>query len=117
MSDCPLLCAMLCRYATHIFDGLDDWPTHIHYITNKGTTGWQGRSEELPYLQELRAAGNPSPLLRVAERWLREELKDPQYQEEESGQAAIARRDPMQNSLNSAGGFAAGRMAAYDFIG
>lgn len=26
-------------YATHIFDGLDDWPTHLHYITYKGTSG------------------------------------------------------------------------------
>jgi len=23
-------------YATHIFDGLDDWPTHIHYLNNQG---------------------------------------------------------------------------------
>lgn len=23
-------------YATHIFDGLDDWPSHLHFITNKG---------------------------------------------------------------------------------
>ena len=28
-------------YATHIFDGLDEWPTHIHYLNYKGTTGWQ----------------------------------------------------------------------------
>lgn len=28
-------------YATHIFDGLDDWPTHMHYLTNTHTTGWQ----------------------------------------------------------------------------
>lgn len=30
-------------YATHIFDGLDDWPTHLHYLCNKGHTGWQVR--------------------------------------------------------------------------
>jgi len=23
-------------YATHIFDGLDDWPSHLHYITHDG---------------------------------------------------------------------------------
>ena len=30
-------------YATHIFDGLDDWPTHLHYLCNKVVregTGW-----------------------------------------------------------------------------
>lgn len=31
-------------YATHIFDGLDDWPTHLHYLCNKGHTGWQVRT-------------------------------------------------------------------------
>jgi hypothetical protein len=25
-------------YATHIFDGLDDWPSHLHYIANEGTS-------------------------------------------------------------------------------
>ena len=103
-------------YATHIFDGLDDWPSHIHYLTNKGVTGWQGKADDHPYLQELRAVGDPSPLLRVAERWLRSELQDPTYAEAESGQAALIERDPMQNASNSAGGFSAGRMAAYDFI-
>jgi len=28
-------------YATHIFDGLDDWPTHLTYFTGEGKTGWQ----------------------------------------------------------------------------
>lgn len=104
-------------YATHIFDGLDDWPTHIHYLTNRGTTGWQGTADSLPYLQQLRAAGDPSPLLRVAERWLRAEMTESPCIEQEEGDAAVAQRDPLQNSLNSAGGFSAGRMAAYDIIG
>ena len=29
-------------YATHIFDGLDDWPTNLHYLKHGGVTGWQG---------------------------------------------------------------------------
>ena len=32
-------------YATHIFDGLDDWPTHLHYLCNKGHTGFQVRDK------------------------------------------------------------------------
>ncbi len=63
-------------YATHIFDGLDDWPTHVHYLTNSGETGWQGRLEELTFYQELRARGDPSPLLKIAEKWLRDELRE-----------------------------------------
>lgn len=34
-------------YATHIFDGLDDWPTHLHYLNNTGATGWQGEVGQL----------------------------------------------------------------------
>ena len=64
--------------------------------------------------------GEAGPLLRVAEHWLRSELQVAQSEgqhEREHGQAAIQERDPTQQSTNSAGGFAAGRMAAYDFIG
>ena len=32
--------------ATHIFDGLDDWPTHLHYLNIEGVTGWQGEGAE-----------------------------------------------------------------------
>mmetsp|Transcript_10734 Transcript_10734/g.11578 ORF Transcript_10734/g.11578 Transcript_10734/m.11578 type:complete len:314 (-) Transcript_10734:185-1126(-) len=104
-------------YATHIFDGLDDWPTHLHYLTNKGNTGWQGKLYDLEYYQELRKIGHPSPLLKIAERWLRQELVDSKNAlEEASGVAAQAAKDPLQVSNNAGGGFSNGRMAAYDFI-
>lgn len=108
-------------YATHIFDGLDDWPTHVHFLTNKGSTGWQGEIKDLTLFRELREAGEPSPMLRVAEKWLRAELEehyrshDSRFTEEPSGEAAQREKD--SNRLLSAGGFAPGRMAAYDFIG
>lgn len=101
-------------YATHIFDGLDDWPTHLHYLCNKGHTGWQGKIEDLTLYRELREKGEPSPLLRIAESWLRGELKS---KEEAAGPAAIIMQDPSQASFVAGGGFSNGRMAAYDFIG
>ena len=110
-------------YATHIFDGLDDWPTHLHYLCNKGCTGWQGKIEDLDFYQELRAKGEPSPLLRIAEKWLREELNQRKAQGEKAtenalGTAALAEADPSQKSiLPGAGGFAAGRMGAFGFDG
>lgn len=108
-------------YATHIFDGLDDWPTHLHYLCNKGHTGWQGLTKDLPLYQELRAKGEPSPLLRIAESWLRRELEvlkeNNQHLEPALGPAAQDGSNPLLGSTNSAGGFAAGRMAAYDFVG
>jgi len=105
-------------YATHIFDGLDDWPTHLHYLCNKGCTGWQGRIEELELYRTLRSKGEPSPLLRIAESWLRAELiESDNAPEEPAGEAAQKEKDPMQASFVSGGGFSNGRMAAYDFIG
>ena len=107
-------------YATHIFDGLDDWPTHLHYLCNKGHTGWQGKIGDLQLYKDLRTKGEPSPLLRIAESWLRAELEEKRalnQQEEAAGPQAIQERDPTQTSTVSGGGFVAGRMAAYDNIG
>lgn len=104
-------------YATHIFDGLDDWPTHVHYLTNKGRTGWQGRLEDLQLYREMRGRGEPSPLLRIAETWLRAELEDGVVVEKAAGPAAHKDVDPTQTSFMAAGGFSNGRMASYDFIG
>lgn len=106
-------------YATHIFDGLDDWPTHLHYLCNKGHTGWQGEIGDLELYQQLRREGEPSPLLRIAEAWLRAELDEKRAaneQEAAAGPAAQAEADPTQLSFVSGGGFSAGRMAAYDVI-
>jgi CCR4-NOT complex subunit CAF16 len=109
-------------YATHIFDGLDDWPTHLHYLCDKGNTGWQGKIGDLKLYQELRAKGEPSPLLRIAESWLRAELVAKEQagqstKEEASGVLAHSLKDPLLNTTVSGGGYGAGRMAAYDFIG
>lgn len=102
-------------YATHIFDGLDDWPTHLHYLANKGQTGWQGKVEDLELYKQLRTAGEPSPLLRIAETWLRAELVE-NIKEQAAGPAAQDEKNPLQLSYVSGGGYTAGRMAGYDFI-
>ena len=107
-------------YATHIFDGLDDWPTHLHYLCNKGHTGWQGEIGDLELYKTLRKQGEPSPLLRIAESWLRAELiakKASKETEAPMGPAAQAESDPTQLSYVSGGGFSAGRMKQYDYVG
>ena len=108
-------------YATHIFDGLDDWPTHLHYLCNKGHTGWQGKIGDLDLYKELRAKGEPSPLLRIAEAWLRAEIvakkEANEVREEEAGVMAIKAKDPRQIGHINGGGFVAGRMGAYGFDG
>ncbi|KAH9729309.1 ABC transporter I family member 19 [Citrus sinensis] len=55
-------------YATHIFDGLETWATHLAYIQD----GELRRAEKLAELDELR---NSTNLLSVVESWLRSETK------------------------------------------
>lgn len=119
-------------YATHIFDGLDDWPTHIHYLKSGGYTGWQGKLNDLQIYQDYKNKGEYSPLLRVAEYWLRQEILEnkrkkeiallqgqnvDQYNEAADGEVAHNLNDPTQNAYVSGGGFAPGRMSHFDFIG
>ena len=61
-------------YATHIFDGLDAWATHLLHLSH----GKLRLLDELPKigeLSELRQAGESSPLLRLVERWLRRDAR------------------------------------------
>ncbi|KAL9431129.1 hypothetical protein AB3S75_026343 [Citrus x aurantiifolia] len=55
-------------YATHIFDGLETWATHLAYIQD----GELRRAEKLAELDELR---NSTNLLSAVESWLRSETK------------------------------------------
>ncbi|XP_030934981.1 ABC transporter I family member 21-like [Quercus lobata] len=55
-------------YATHIFDGLETWASHLAYIQD----GELRRSEKLSEVHELK---NSSNLLSVVESWLRTETK------------------------------------------
>lgn len=57
-------------YATHIFDGLDSWPTHLAWIGD-GKLLRFGRVEEFPDLQDRFKSGTVAPLLRTIEHWLR----------------------------------------------
>jgi len=59
-------------YATHIFDGLDEWATHLAYLT-QGNIARFAPIEEYEDLNAITAAGSISPLLDLVERWLREE--------------------------------------------
>jgi len=113
-------------YATHIFDGLDDWPTHLHYLKQGGITGWQGRIENMDLYTTFRNSGEISPLLRIAEYWLRNELAEKKKKaleegkeyvfEQADGEGAINSKDINRISTFSAGGFAPGRMSHFNFI-
>eukprot|EP00201_Polytomella_parva_P000047 CAMPEP_0175039184 /NCGR_PEP_ID=MMETSP0052_2-20121109/387_1 /TAXON_ID=51329 ORGANISM="Polytomella parva, Strain SAG 63-3" /NCGR_SAMPLE_ID=MMETSP0052_2 /ASSEMBLY_ACC=CAM_ASM_000194 /LENGTH=243 /DNA_ID=CAMNT_0016300897 /DNA_START=346 /DNA_END=1077 /DNA_ORIENTATION=+ len=58
-------------YATHIFDGLDDWPTHLAFVAD----GQLQVFEETDNLPELRTAGIMSYVVRLLIEQRERELK------------------------------------------
>ena len=59
-------------YATHIFDGLDEWASHLAYLT-QGNVSRFAPIEEFEDLKAIMDAGSISPLLDLVEKWLRDE--------------------------------------------
>lgn len=59
-------------YATHILDALDDWTTHLAWLS-RGRLVRKAPLDSLDDYRAWRAGGSPSPLLRMVERWLRDE--------------------------------------------
>ena len=93
-------------YATHIFDGLDDWASHLFYLTNEGKCGWQGKMEDLDVYKELKAANHPAKMLAIAEHWLRKELNECRAKGQfEKAQLAGVGPDPTDRN----GGYGSGR--------
>jgi CCR4-NOT complex subunit CAF16 len=59
-------------YATHIFDALEDWATHVAYLV-RGRLALHARLDEIADLAEMRRRGVASPLYRTIEAWFRGE--------------------------------------------
>jgi CCR4-NOT complex subunit CAF16 len=57
-------------YATHIFDSLEEWATHLVFL-DRGEIRLNTPLAAIDELQELHRAGASSPLHRLVERWLR----------------------------------------------
>jgi CCR4-NOT complex subunit CAF16 len=98
-------------YATHIFDGLESWGTHLFYLTDSGQCGWQGRPQDLDYFKQLQAENHPAKMLAVAENWLRKELEANRLlrkRERPMGDAASSSLAEMTG--RSQGGYGSGRM-------
>lgn len=64
-------------YATHIFDGLESWPSHVMYVA-QGQLRLFEESSAIPELQQGR-------LLGLVERWLREEKAERQGKADQQG--------------------------------
>lgn len=55
-------------YATHIFDGLESWPSHLLYVAGGRVREFK-RAEDIPELRQGR-------LLSLVEKWLRDEKEE-----------------------------------------
>jgi CCR4-NOT complex subunit CAF16 len=96
-------------YATHIFDGLDDWATHLYYLNNNGSCGWQGEMKDLELYHTLKAANHPCKMLAIADNWLRKELEDNRKNRRlEKAQGEMAYQD-LVDVTDRNGGYASGR--------
>ncbi|KAJ8899432.1 hypothetical protein K2173_018406 [Erythroxylum novogranatense] len=84
-------------YATHIFDGLETWATHLAYIQN----GDLKKAEKLTDVHELKICAN---LLSVVESWLRTETKHEKMK---------PTMPPAQNQRTSPFGMSSRHMAYY----
>ena len=58
-------------YATQIFDGLDDWDTHLNYLTDEVKCGCQGEIQALEKYKKTKEKNHPSKMLAIADHWLR----------------------------------------------
>eukprot|EP00922_Rhytidocystis_sp_ex-Travisia-forbesii_P022485 GHVS01032922.1.p1 GENE.GHVS01032922.1~~GHVS01032922.1.p1 ORF type:complete len:265 (+),score=54.75 GHVS01032922.1:395-1189(+) len=64
-------------YATHIFDNLEGWPTHILYL-KRGRLALFSPMEKVHRYHQLKAEGVLNPLYTTVRDWLYEELHDKQ---------------------------------------
>jgi CCR4-NOT complex subunit CAF16 len=57
-------------YATHIFDGISDWATHIAHIAQKKL---ELKIVDSEFWKEASSASSDSKLLKIVEKWLRKD--------------------------------------------
>ena len=98
-------------FATHIFDGMEEWVTDVLHLKVGGTVGYCGLVDDIPLLRDLRAQRVAAPLMRTIEQWMRDEDIDDST-EAESGNEAISQLNKLHNAQEGAGGYTSGRLAS-----
>lgn len=89
-------------YATHIFDGLEDWPTHLMYLAN-GRLQEFAPATDFPELEQ-------GQLLSLVERWLRAEKLERQKRNADKPEASPKTDKTALPEWNN--GWAPGRLAS-----
>ncbi|KAG4100856.1 P-loop containing nucleoside triphosphate hydrolase protein [Neocallimastix lanati (nom. inval.)] len=90
-------------YATHIFDGIGDWPTHIAHMTDKHIKDFYTLDQlmNLPEIKNEKIHIFNSLLLTIVEKWLREdyqnELKKRNSEEKGETKESLTQWDKLAN--------------------
>ncbi|KMZ62615.1 ABC transporter I family member 20 [Zostera marina] len=88
-------------YATHIFDGLEDWPSHLVYVAH-------GKLQLALPLEKIKETSNLS-LMRTVESWLRKERDEDRKRRKERKENGLPEYEiSTQKPLNN--GWDAGRL-------
>ncbi|CAK4619857.1 hypothetical protein LEN26_002127 [Aphanomyces euteiches] len=86
--------------ASHVFDGMDEWVTHVMYLRS-GKIAFFGGVDKVPLMGKSQLS-----IYHTTQVWLREEEEAPEKEASTSG--------VLENAQNRAGGFAAGRLGDYE---
>ncbi|KAK9802674.1 hypothetical protein WJX73_004373 [Symbiochloris irregularis] len=91
-------------YATHIFDGLESWPTHLIYLSG-GRLQLFAPTAELPEMHDL-------GLLKLVERWLRKGKQQRKQAEQQAGVKQHPEARPVSALPQWSNGYAPGRLTS-----
>lgn len=100
-------------YATHIFDGMDQWPTHVAYLTAGVLTFFGSIAEFHKHMPAATPSLQPyfaSKLMTILAHWIRRDRAENLQKRREHE----AIRNRFKAPDGSAGGFAPGRSALMD---
>ncbi|CAA0834641.1 ABC transporter I family member 20 [Striga hermonthica] len=91
-------------YATHIFDGLEDWPSHIVYVA-------RGKLQLAMPMNKIKEISNLS-LMRTVESWLRKERDEERKLRKEIKDRDTGDPSPAASARVLNNGWAAGRLSS-----
>lgn len=99
-------------YATHIFDGLGEWPTHISHMSVGKIVTTRALSDSFPELEAVMQQRSlsqstvpnfDSPLLTVVERWLRNDYELSKTQARLNDKVAMSRWEILSENMKEYG--------------
>lgn len=101
-------CGTTIIYATHIFDGLDDWATHLGYIADN-TMKTFGHLDDFEDLAVMKRESPVAPLFRTIAFWLRRDRDAKRARGEKTTETAANTTDELRGAVGN--GYLPGRFS------